>query len=1090
MSGNYNININVRAVVAGQQAVRQLTLNIQQAQAAAGGARGGIAGLGQSFQAGATSATGFGRALIGANLAALAIAKGAEIAVGAIGSFADGVKDFISEGIRMNAQMETVTLSIQAVTAASLISSGAVKDTGKAFALAGPAAQSQMEKLRIEALLTTATFEGLATALQQAIGPGLAKGLNLDQIRQLTVQIGQAAKSLGMPDYQIPQEVRALLEGRIDRNARVGKALQITSADIAKFKGDAQGLFDFLDGRTKAFKLSGELAAKTFAGLASNVKDAFSFVAASGTTKTFETVKNIAGDIFKLLVEIQREGDKIVGIRVAPALKPILEMLDRAGQIVGGVIRSGIEGVAGVLESVRQALAQNRAYVDGIFVMLRGVGETVLDVGKNILGAMSFKQPKDALQAVRAVLLFIKNIIATYGVILTPVVKIITGMVSLAGKMMTVFDGVANAIYRAAAATRQWAKEIERVSPLAALLARFSANTGESIADGLGGGTPRETPVATSALRLMRPTSALRIDPFANDLPTGNGGGGGGRGGRKFDADAAFMREMQRRIAELKDAQATEAALAEAGFDKFKDNLDRELESFKDSYGQRKLAISDYFAFVAANRQALADAEVREAERKLAANKQTYEELKRSLVESEGITDAEKKKTEIGRIENEIRDIIRARIGLESQLELATKQRGDVAVGVAREQRDAEKQLADDIAAIYANNQATIGDKFGADADRIRQEYADAVAAVQLELDKLNKIDEASLTPEQFQKKEQLQAAIAAAAATRDGKLADLELARAQNDLQFVLNELKREQADIEAQMRRDGRDGLEIEKEKIKAAEKYRDAIAEANSRIQAAAAANPTTANTDAARNANEQISQLGQTGLTVGGQIRQFLVGPLSNMFQGIITGSQTAGEAFRAFASNVIGSITQMISQMLALWAVQKLIGFISAAFGPAGAAASQGNSIGSAIGSSLVPGFADGGLVTGAGTGKSDSIPARLSNGEFVVNAARTAQYRNVLEAINSGQWEQVQQERERQILSSLQRRMPPERSAPTGIPGVGAGGASGFGEVTILNLTDRKQYLDMLRSKEGREVIGNIIGSMPNAIRRISGSRG
>ena len=30
--------------------------------------------------------------------------------------------------------------------------------------------------------------------------------------------------------------------------------------------------------------------------------------------------------------------------------------------------------------------------------------------------------------------------------------------------------------------------------------------------------------------------------------------------------------------------------------------------------------------------------------------------------------------------------------------------------------------------------------------------------------------------------------------------------------------------------------------------------------------------------------------------------------------------------------------------------------------------------------------AEGGLVTGPGTGKSDSIPARLSNGEFVINA--------------------------------------------------------------------------------------------------------
>ncbi|WFU76579.1 hypothetical protein [Bradyrhizobium sp. CB2312] len=45
--------------------------------------------------------------------------------------------------------------------------------------------------------------------------------------------------------------------------------------------------------------------------------------------------------------------------------------------------------------------------------------------------------------------------------------------------------------------------------------------------------------------------------------------------------------------------------------------------------------------------------------------------------------------------------------------------------------------------------------------------------------------------------------------------------------------------------------------------------------------------------------------------------------------------------------------------------------------------------------------ADGGYISGPGTGTSDSIPARLSNGEFVVRASAVAKHRAVLEAINS-----------------------------------------------------------------------------------------
>lgn len=46
--------------------------------------------------------------------------------------------------------------------------------------------------------------------------------------------------------------------------------------------------------------------------------------------------------------------------------------------------------------------------------------------------------------------------------------------------------------------------------------------------------------------------------------------------------------------------------------------------------------------------------------------------------------------------------------------------------------------------------------------------------------------------------------------------------------------------------------------------------------------------------------------------------------------------------------------------------------------------------------------ATGGYIRGPGTGTSDSIPARLSNGEYVINAAQTAKHRDLLDAINGG----------------------------------------------------------------------------------------
>ena len=52
----------------------------------------------------------------------------------------------------------------------------------------------------------------------------------------------------------------------------------------------------------------------------------------------------------------------------------------------------------------------------------------------------------------------------------------------------------------------------------------------------------------------------------------------------------------------------------------------------------------------------------------------------------------------------------------------------------------------------------------------------------------------------------------------------------------------------------------------------------------------------------------------------------------------------------------------------------------------------------------LPRFATGGLITGAGTGTSDSILARLSSGEFVVNQRDTERNLPMLQAMNSGNY--------------------------------------------------------------------------------------
>jgi hypothetical protein len=103
-------------------------------------------------------------------------------------------------------------------------------------------------------------------------------------------------------------------------------------------------------------------------------------------------------------------------------------------------------------------------------------------------------------------------------------------------------------------------------------------------------------------------------------------------------------------------------------------------------------------------------------------------------------------------------------------------------------------------------------------------------------------------------------------------------------------------------------------------------------------------------------------------------QAIQGDLSTFLGSTIDKAHGVGDAFRQLADSVVGSIQKIVAQLVIQIAFQKL----------AQAAAAGGGGIGG-LASSLH--LAGGGLVVGPGSGTSDSIPARLSTGEFVMRAS-------------------------------------------------------------------------------------------------------
>jgi len=120
--------------------------------------------------------------------------------------------------------------------------------------------------------------------------------------------------------------------------------------------------------------------------------------------------------------------------------------------------------------------------------------------------------------------------------------------------------------------------------------------------------------------------------------------------------------------------------------------------------------------------------------------------------------------------------------------------------------------------------------------------------------------------------------------------------------------------------------------------------------------------------------------------------------------LLTGQTTTAAAAPITISTAIAASTTAITAAIAL--MGSMITSAIALSGLGGGGGGFGSLLSLAGTSSLGSGsmfWASGGQIKGPGTGTSDSIPAMLSNGEFIVNAKQSAKHLRLLAAINNGE---------------------------------------------------------------------------------------
>lgn len=217
---------------------------------------------------------------------------------------------------------------------------------------------------------------------------------------------------------------------------------------------------------------------------------------------------------------------------------------------------------------------------------------------------------------------------------------------------------------------------------------------------------------------------------------------------------------------------------------------------------------------------------------------------------------------------------------------------------------------------------------------------------------------------------------------------------------------------------------------------------------------------------------IDKLKTATNTVGQQMRQLktslqdsLTSGMTQSFALLFTGTQNVGMAFRNMASSVISSIAQMIAQMYIQIIVAKLLKAAMGGFSGGGLVPSAGGGSGGGGGG----GFAEGGLIRGPGGPKSDSIPARVSPGEYIVRADAVSAFGVAnLEAINRGL-----------KVPSLERLALP-KFAEGGLVG-DAGRGAGDSNITLGIGLDEGLILKHLTSKAAGNIILQHLVNNPKA---------
>ena len=281
-------------------------------------------------------------------------------AMGAVGNVWDAL---VGGSYEYAKSLETNQIGIAGILKSMITLNGEAVKWNDAMAISGQA----MKSLQSEALRTAATSKELIETFRALLGPGLASGMNIDQIVKLSTVGTNAVRSLGLPTNQYVQELRSIItEGIRPASSTLATSLGITNKDIKEAKASAEGLYNFLMKRIEGFADAVKYTSGTVEGRIARIQEGLQVAGAKGAQELYNSFSNVLEKIANYLIPVpEKLEDKweinpqfINSVKeVSETVGKIVENIGKVGELlaplVGGALSTGLTVLGQVADKLK-----------------------------------------------------------------------------------------------------------------------------------------------------------------------------------------------------------------------------------------------------------------------------------------------------------------------------------------------------------------------------------------------------------------------------------------------------------------------------------------------------------------------------------------------------------------------------------------------------------------------------------------------------------------------------------------------------------------------------------------------------------------